>query len=254
MPPDSHIFPHQTALVETAAELFVAWAETAVTQHGRFLVALSGGGTPQALFQRLSQPDYAQRPFWASTHVFWGDERLVPPDDDGSNYKMAADLLLQHVPIPAENIHRAKGELHPATAVADYTWQLQQLAATGQQWPQFDLALMGLGSDGHTASLFPGPIPAAETEQPVIAVTANYNGRPAQRLTLTPLVFNDAAHILFLVTGEKKAQAVTAVLHAPPNPEQWPAQRIQPAHGQTTWLLDQPAAQQLPNHHQTNPL
>jgi len=232
------IYSDPAELTQAAARLFVAAGTTAVSQNGRFLVALSGGGTPQALFQRLSEPDYAQEPFWGGTHVFWGDERLVPPGEEGSNFKMAADQLLRHVAVPPENIHRARGELDPAMAVADYTRQLQETAAPGHSWPQFDLALMGLGSDGHTASLFPGPISAAETTQPVVAVTAAYDGRPAQRLSLTPLVFNDARHVLFLVTGEKKAAAVTAVLHGPPAPEQWPAQRIHPPHGQITWLLD----------------
>jgi 6-phosphogluconolactonase len=144
------------------------------------------------------------------------------------------------VPIPAENIHRAKGELAAETAVTDYTQQLQQFAR-----PQLDLALMGLGDDGHTASLFPGAIPAAETSQPVMAVTADYNGRPAQRITLTPLVFNAARHILFLVTGEKKAAAVAAVLNHQDTPEKWPAQRIQPANGTITWLVDAAAAEKI---------
>ncbi|MBK8984515.1 MAG: 6-phosphogluconolactonase [Chloroflexi bacterium] len=244
--PTVHVFADAAALVEAAARLFVTIAATAVAQHGRFLTALSGGSTPQALFQRLSQPDYAQRAFWRSSHIFWGDERLVPPDDPGSNYKLAADLLLQHVPVPAANIHRAKGELDPETAVTDYAHQLHQLAPAGHAWPRLDLALMGLGSDGHTASLFPGPIAPGERTHPVIAVTANYDGRPAHRLTLTPLVFNDASHILFLVTGANKAQAVTAVLHGPPAAEQWPAQRIHPTTGQITWLLDQSAAAPQP--------
>ncbi len=247
MAPTVEIFPNAAEMTQAAARLFVRVAQTAVSQHGRFLVALSGGGTPQALFRRLSQADYAQEAFWRSTHVLWGDERLVPPDDDGSNFKLAASLLLDHVPIPAANIHRAKGELAPDAAVADYTGQLLALAPPDRAWPRLDLALMGLGSDGHTASLFPGPLPETASTQPVIAVTADYDGRPAHRLSLTPPVFNDAGHVLFLVTGEKKAQAVTAVLNGSFAPHQWPAQRIRPANGQMTWLLDQPAASQLPS-------
>ncbi|MCA9873092.1 MAG: 6-phosphogluconolactonase [Anaerolineales bacterium] len=246
MSPTIEIFSNPAEMANAAARLFVQIATTAVAERGRFLVALSGGGTPQPLFRRLSQPDYVQEAFWRSTYVFWGDERLVPPDDEGSSFKMAADLLLDHVPIPPDHIHRAKGELDPETAVTDYTRQLEQAASPGRRWPRLDLVLLGLGSDGHTASLFPGPIPPAEANRPVIAVTAHYDGRPAQRLTLTPLVFNDARHLLFLVTGEKKAQAVTAVLYGPPAPQQWPAQRIQPQDGQVTWMLDGAAAQLLP--------
>jgi 6-phosphogluconolactonase len=236
------IFSNQADLITAAAELFIQAANESVAQNGRFLTALSGGGTPQALFEQLATPAYASQIDWQRSHVLWGDERLVPPDDSGSNYKLAWHTLLAHVPIPPQNIHRAKGELDPETAVADYTRQLQQLALPGQTLPTLDLALMGLGSDGHTASLFPGPIPAAEQTQPVIAVTADYNGRPAGRISLTPLVFNAARHILFLVTGAKKAAALAAVLNHQDSPETWPAQRIQPTNGTITWLVDEAAA------------
>lgn len=228
-------------IAEAAAAYLVAVAEAAVAENGRCLLALSGGSTPKALFQRLSQPDYARRSFWAGCHIFWGDERLVPPDDPGSSYKLAADLLLSHLPIPTEQIHRARGEWAAGAAADDYARQLRQLAPDGRIWPRFDLVLLGLGRDGHTASLFPGPIPPEETSQPVIAVTADYDGRPAGRITFTPLVFNDARHLLFLVTGADKAEAVTAVRHAPYDPETWPAQRIRPHDGQVVWFLDEAA-------------
>jgi 6-phosphogluconolactonase len=236
------IFSNQADLITAAAELFIRAANESVAQNGRFLTALSGGGTPQALFELLATPAYASQIDWQRSHILWGDERLVPPNDSGSNYKLAWDTLLAHTPIPPQNIHRAKGELDPETAVADYTHQLQQLALPGQTLPALDLALMGLGSDGHTASLFPGPIPAAEQSQPVIAVTADYNGRPAGRISLTPLVFNAARHILFLVTGAKKAAALAAVLNHQDSTETWPAQRIQPINGTITWLVDEAAA------------
>jgi 6-phosphogluconolactonase len=237
---DIGIFNTEGDLSEAAAQLVVTAAQEAVTRHGRFLIALSGGSTPAGMFHRLR---LAPLP-WPQTHVFWGDERLVPPDDPGSNYGQAAASFLHHVPIPPANIHRVLGEVDAATAVTDYTKQLHQIAEPGRAWPHFDIAVMGLGSDGHTASLFPGPIPAAAS-QPVIAVTANYDGRPAQRITLTPLVFNDARHVLFLVMGEGKATAVQSTLHAPHHPEKWPAQRIAPHNGQTTWFLDKTASQQL---------
>ena len=239
---DFQIFKDKDALSEAAARLVVDTGREAVAKNGRFLIALSGGGTPSGMFRLLAQPPFSEQMPWAQTHIFWGDERLVPPADPGSNYGQAARLLLNHVPIPAANIHRVKGEDDSAAAVHDYTAQLRQLAEPGRAWPHFDLAVMGLGSDGHTASLFPGPIPAAETQNPVMAVTADYDGRPAHRVTLTPLVFNDARHVLFLVMGKSKAEAVTAVLHAPYQPEKWPAQRIKPGNGRLLWFLDEAAA------------
>lgn len=243
--PSIQVFQNQADLIKKAGDLFVSVAKEAVAENGRFLIALSGGSTPKALFQLLATQAYATQIDWQNTRIFWGDERLVPPDDPGSNYKLAMDTLLSLVPIPIENIHRAKGELDVETAVVDYTQQLQQLAPPHQPFPQFDLALMGLGSDGHTASLFPGAIPNKETSQPVMAVTADYDGRPAQRITLTPLLFNAARHILFLATGEKKATALAAVLNRQDTPEKWPAQRIQPTNGTVTWLVDAVAAQKL---------
>lgn len=237
-----HVFTDLNELSQAAAKQFVTSAQQAVQQNGRFLVALSGGSTPRRLFSLLSQPPYADRIPWANTHIFWGDERLVPPDDPGSNYRQAHDLLLKAVPIPPQHIHRVKGEFTAETAVADYAQQLQELAEPGRAWPRFDLAIMGLGSDGHTASLFPGPVSSEENVQPVISVTADYDGRPAHRLTLTPLVFNDAAIVLFLANGENKAEALTAVLHDQDTPENWPAQRIQPHSGHTLWFVDQAAA------------
>lgn len=239
---DIRVFKTESELSEAAAGLVIAAAQSAVALHGRFLIALSGGSTPAGLFRLLSQPPYAGQIFWEQTHVFWGDERLVPPDDPGSNYGQAADLLLRHVPLPAANIHRVLGEADAATAVTDYSRQLRQLAEPGRAWPRFDLAVMGMGSDGHTASLFPGAVFAAETSQPVMSVTADYDGRPARRITLTPLVFNDARHLLFMVTGPNKADAVLAALRGPQQPEKWPVQRISPHDGQATWLLDETAA------------
>jgi len=144
------------------------------------------------------------------------------------------------VPIPPAQIHRALGEADVTTAVVDYATQLAQFSPP---WPRFDLILLGMGHDGHTASLFPGPIPPPELTEPVMAVTAHYDGRPAQRITFTPRLINDAHHILFLVTGANKAPALHAVLSGEHNPEQWPAQRIQPQDGRVSWLVDTAAAQ-----------
>jgi 6-phosphogluconolactonase len=241
--PDIRIFANLAQLSAAAADLFAQLVRQSTGQ--RFLVALSGGSTPRALFQLLAQPPYAGMLPWTKIHFFWGDERLVPPDDPGSSYAEARRLLFDHVPVPAANIHRIKGELPAEKARLDYVNKLRQFGPQG--WPVFDLAIMGMGFDGHTASLFPGPIDPTTPTEPVINVTANYEERPAARISLTPLVFNDARHVLFLVTGENKAEAVTAVLHGPTDFAQWPAQRIQPHAGQLTWFLDQSAARLLPS-------
>jgi 6-phosphogluconolactonase len=228
-----------------AADLLSVLAIEAVRDRGRFSVALSGGSTPQALFILLAAPPYSSLLPWHKMHFFWGDERLVPPDDAGSNYYHAAQLLLDKVHVPAENVHRVQGESSAEAAVVDYTAQLKSFATGQRHWPHFDLVLLGMGSDGHTASIFPGSPLKDKSGMAVKAVTADYEDRPSQRLTLTSAVFNDARHILFLVTGANKADAVTAILDGPSDPEQWPAQRIQPSAGSITWHIDQAAAKKL---------
>jgi 6-phosphogluconolactonase len=244
--PNNHpqllIFPHRDELYQTAAGMFVQFARQAVKQNGRFTVALSGGGTPQPLYRLLSQPPFRDEVPWENTHLFWGDERLVSPNDRESSYGMTARLLLNHVPIPPAHVHRARGEMDAVTAVTDYTTQLAELSPP---WPRFDLILLGMGHDGHTASLFPGPIHQQEQSGPVMAVTAQYDGRPAQRITFTPRLINDAHHILFLVTGANKASALRAVLAGDYNPELWPAQRIRPGDGDVIWLVDMAAASSI---------
>jgi len=238
-----HTFADAAALNQAAARLLTTLAQEAVAEHGRFSIALSGGSTPTGVYELWSQPPFRDEMPWRQTHLFWGDERLVPPDDAGSNYRQVADLLLPHVPIPPENVHRAKGELAMAAAVADYTQQLKTFAA-GEPVPVLDVVLLGLGSDGHTASLFPGsPVDPPEW---VVGVTADYDGRPANRLSLTPTVINLARHVIFLVTGANKAAILQKVLYGPHQPELLPAQRIQPRYGTLTWLVDTAAAQNLP--------
>jgi 6-phosphogluconolactonase len=241
--PEVTIFADAAALARAAVSRWLALAETAVAARGRFSVALSGGSTPRALFELLGQPPFAAA-LWAQTHVFWSDERLVPPDDPGSNYRQAQDLLLSRAPLPAANVHRVHGELNPQAAAEAYTKQLHAFAA-GRGWPRFDLVLLGLGSDGHTASLFPGEPDPAEQRVPVLAVTADYQDRPARRVTFTPLLINAARHVLFLVSGADKANALAATLRGPHDPARYPAQRIRPVDGALTWLVDQAAARRL---------
>ena len=239
MKPTVRIFKDAVELSRAAADLFVTLAVQSIRERGRFLVALSGGSTPMALYRLL-----AREPIdWTRIHVFWGDERLVPPEDAENSYGQAREALLKHIPIPTENIHRVASELDPVAAARDYASILREFAAPPLDWPRFDLVLLGLGEDGHTASLFPGsPVDATE---PVIAVTAQYQGRPARRVTLTPPVFNAARQVIFLVTGANKAVTLKGVFSDYNSSEQVPAKRIQPADGQVTWLVDKAAGKEI---------
>lgn len=238
-----NIYVNSGALSRAGAELFVRASRKALEARGRFLAAISGGGTPAGLFGLLADITYREQVPWESTYAFWADERMLSPDEEGSNYRQAADTLLDHVTIPKGNILRIKGELEPAEAVNDYTKVLKRFAAPPLAWPRFDLVLLGMGSDGHTASLFPGS--PVETDSPVLSVSADYQGRPTQRVTLTPPVFNSAREVIFLVTGESKAETLTRVINGEFQPELLPAQRIRPADGELTWLLDCAAASKL---------
>jgi 6-phosphogluconolactonase len=242
------IFSSSDAIARYALHEILITADSAIKQKGIFSLVLSGGGPPEPLFRLFATSPFDRTIPWQQTHLFWGDERCVPPDQEGSSYRQARELFIDQVSIPPENIHRAKGELLPDAAAEDYRQQLTAFNAAHNldgPIPRFDLVLLGLGSDGHTASLFPNRVPPQAATESVIAVTADYDGRPANRITLTPLVFNKARNILFLVTGKKKSGAVTAVLHGPSKPDQYPAQQIRPTNGQVIWLLDQPAAASL---------
>lgn len=233
------------ALAEAAARLVLEFGIEALNQRGRFLIALSGGSTPEPLYRLLASETYRDQMVWANSHIFWGDERCVPPDDPGSNYGRARRLLLSHVPVPANQIHRIRGEMKPEEAVAAYRELLAGFSQDQLNWPRFDLALMGMGADGHTASLFPGQSTPGEERLAAIHVRADYDGRPAERVSLTPAVFNSARNIVFLVSGWDKAEAVAAVLQGQSDPKRWPAARINPESGRLFWLLDRPAAERL---------
>jgi 6-phosphogluconolactonase len=246
MRPECHLFGDQQALVEAAADRIASAAAEAITARDRFPFVLSGGSTPQPLYARLIQPPYRDGIPWSKTFFFWGDERCVPPDQTDSNYGQAWQALLEPLAIDASQIVRMRGELPPGEAARRYARELELLSNTGRPWPRFDLVLLGMGDDGHIASLFSGPISPEERKCPVVAVTASYAGRPADRVTLTPRVFNDAREVVFLVKGASKAAAVAAALNPTASPETWPARRIQPVNGRLVWLLDRPAASQLP--------
>lgn len=229
------------AVAREAARRFVSLAREAVQARGRFGVALSGGSTPADLYRLLAQSPYHEQVPWQGVHVFWGDERCVPPDDPDSNYRLACDTLLGHVPIPVENVHRLVGESEPAAAARAYQLVLQDFYCGPQ--PRFDLVLLGLGRDGHTAALFPGSPALDAREQLVVPAQAEYDGRPACRLTLTLPAINAARCVLFLVTGSDKASVVADVLHH--RRQLLPAQYVIPTAGEVTWLLDQAAAAEL---------
>ncbi|MCC6299100.1 MAG: 6-phosphogluconolactonase [Anaerolineales bacterium] len=243
MKPELRIFHDFEKLSRHAANLFIEASDKSIRERNRFLVALNGGGTPSRLFQLLAT-DYREQIAWDKVYIFWGDERCVPPTDAGSNYRQAYETWLSKVPIPENNIHRVLGELDPTSASKKYAETLKTFADGDFEFPRFDLVYLGMGEDGHTASLFPNsPVQATE---PVLAVTANYQDRPANRVTLTQLVFNQARVIVFMATGEKKASALAEVLSDRYNPELYPAQRIDPKDGELIWLVDDSTASKLP--------
>lgn len=229
-----------------AAELFVTLAQRAAQEEGnRFSVALSGGETPRSLYTLLATPQYASQIPWARVHVFWGDERHVPPDDDESDYRMAYEALLCKVPIPPRNVHRVRAEAPDAgEAAREYADDLRGFFnLQPDEWPRFDLALLGMGPDAHTASLFPGTDALRETERLVAAPWVDkFN---TYRITLTPPVLNNAAVIVFLVSGAGKAATLRDVLDGERQPDLLPAQLIAPADGTLLWLVDEAAAAQL---------
>ena len=235
------IFPNKQAIAVYAAMRFIEIAQNAIHKNGRFSIALSGGGTPQAFYELLAMNDYANQIQWQHVHLFWGDERSVPPTSDGSNFKQVREALIDHVPIPPENVWRVRGELEPADGARDYAQQLERFSP--QSPPRFDIALMGMGSDGHTASLFPNS--PLEVEGSAIPVVANYGDRPARRVSLTPSVFNAAHNVWFMVSGAGKAETIAKVF-SENNPLLYPAQRIRPIDGNLTWFLDVDSAEKLP--------
>jgi 6-phosphogluconolactonase len=232
------VVPDAETLAQEAAGRFSEEARAAVESRGRFSVALSGGSTPEGTYRLLGREPYRDRVPWDRVHLFWGDERCVPPDDPGSNYHMADQTLIAHVPIPAENVHRMPGELAPEAAARAYRRELEDFFCG--PLPRLDLVLLGLGSDGHTASLFPGAESLEALSDTVLAVEADYEGRPARRVTLTLPAINAARQVLFLVSGESKAEIVARVLGT--RTGDLPAERVCPIAGELVWLLDEPAA------------
>jgi 6-phosphogluconolactonase len=242
---DIRVLDTPDALAEAAASLVVETACAAVAARGRFTVALAGGATPRASYMRLAAAPHAPRMPWSETFVFFGDDRGVPPDHPESNYHMAHETLLAKVPIPAVQIFRIRAEAEdPETAAAEYARTLAEVLGVRRgELPRLDLVLLGLGIDGHTASLFPGSPVLKEVFRPVAAVHVAAAIIP-QRFTLTFPVINAAARVVFLVSGPEKAKIVRATLSA--QGVTLPAGMVRPIEGRVTWLLDRDAAALLP--------
>jgi 6-phosphogluconolactonase len=229
-------------LSRQSAERFGQLARQSVQGSGRFTVALSGGSTPKHFYSLLASPGYKEQIPWNNVHLFWSDERSVPPDHPESNFGMAHEALLSKIKIPAENIHRMAGEREPQAAATDYEKELQRFfGLESGALPRFDLILLGIGEDGHTASLFPGSDALDETERLVVApIVEKLN---SYRLTLTLPVLNHGAEVWFLVTGASKADAVEEVLS--PSSD-LPAAKVQPVNGKLTWFITRDAAPEIP--------
>ena len=237
--PGIRIFESGAEVAAAAANRFIELGREAISKRGRFAVALAGGSTPKRAYELLASDDYKSLLDWSQVHIFFGDERAVPPDDDESNYRMANEALLARVGLPDRNIHRMNGVGDVVAHARLYEDEMRTFF-NDAAWPRFDLVLLGLGDDGHTASLFPGTEVLAEREDWVAGVWVEKLG--AYRITLTPPAINHAAHIIFLVTGETKAERLREILRGEAGPAHLPAQLIKPLDGSLEWFVDRAAA------------
>jgi len=232
------IMPTAADLADAAADRFATLAASAVAERGRFTVALSGGSTPEPVYRRLAREPWAESIDWARVEIFWGDERCVPPNHPNSNFGMVRRALLDPAEVPTSSVHRIRGEHPPFEAARAYE---QEIGRVLGREGRFDLVLLGMGSDGHTASLFPGTSAVSERDRAVVPVWVDKVD--AWRVTLTLPVINSARDVIFLVRGSGKADAVSRVV----NGEALPATRVDPRRGKLTWLLDADAAAGLPD-------
>src|SRR6266446_4381642 len=241
-PANVFVFETPEQLAIAAAERFVNYEYPFHGEPDRFSVALAGGNTPRRVYELLATERFKHRVEWAKVDLFFGDERCVPPDHPDSNYGMAYETLISKVAIPAQNVRRIIGEGNPEEGARLYEKQLRTFFA-GLPWPRFDLVLLGMGEDGHTASLFPGSEALNEKSNWVVATKQNESRQ--DRLTLTIPVFNHAARVMFLVTGTAKAARLAQVLRPQSEKDQLPAQAIQPVAASLEWLVDAGAASRL---------
>ena len=236
------IFNDSSSQTNAAIDLFISLAQAAIEEKGVFSAALSGGSTPRGLYAGLAEPDRQKRFKWAHVHLFFSDERHVPPDHPDSNYKMVQETLLSKISIPQSCIHRVRAELDPRLAAFNYEDELRCFFKG--EWPRFDLVLLGMGDDGHTASLFPRTAGINEEQRWFIA---NFVPNLDEwRLTLTKNAINAARKIVVLVSGQSKAEMIAEVLSEKHAQEKNPIQMISPVDGDMVWLLDREAASLYP--------
>ncbi len=235
------VLPDLEAVSSRAAEIFLDSSRNCINARGRFAVALSGGSTPRRLYSLLGSGRYRDEIDWKHVHLFWADERCVPGDHQESNFKAAFDLFLSKVPVPPGNIHRIKGEKGAGAAAGEYESDLRKFFSAPAS-PSFDLIILGVGEDGHTASLFPGSPSLAEVSKLAVPVFKESPG--INRVTLTFPVLNSASQVLFLVSGRAKGPVVHDILETG-NAEHYPAGLVLPERGGATWLLDSEAAEAL---------
>ncbi|MEJ2699963.1 MAG: 6-phosphogluconolactonase [Desulfuromonadales bacterium] len=231
------VFSDHEALSRAAADLFNQRAQAAVRDRGCFCVALAGGTTPRRTYELLALPPFHEEVPWPEVHVFWGDERCVPPQDPQSNERMARKALLDRVPLLEEQIHPIRCAGEPAGVARNYEKLLREYF--GEKGPSFDLVFLGLGENGHTASLFPGEPVLREKERWAAEVFPGAEG--LRRVTLTAPLLNRAREVAFLVSGKEKAQVLLEVLEGPEDPERLPAQLIRPEPGRLHWFVDREA-------------
>jgi 6-phosphogluconolactonase len=237
--PRVQIFPEAETLARAAAEEIALALESAIRKRGSAIFVLTGGNTPKPVYETLSSSPYRERVDWERIDFFWGDERCVPPDHPESNYGMARQTLLSRIAVPESRIHRILGELEDGEKAAlRYEAEIRR-AAGSVAVPSFDLVLLGMGQDGHTASLFPGTV--WDEDRLVVAVSVPWLANT--RISMTPRILNAASRVIFLTAGAAKAPALAKVLEDPTN--DYPAKKIRPTAGSLTWMVDEPAASLL---------
>ncbi len=240
---DLAIYPDIDTLSQDAAQYIVGIANESIADRGRFTIALSGGNTPRKTYGLLGSEPYSSQIDWKLVHIFWSDERCVPPDSPDSNYRMAHEELLSKISIPNLQVHRMPADMPDRDAAAqEYTDEMRRIFGT-DDIPDFDLIQLGMGPEGHTASLFPHQASLHETRRLVMPVSVPKP--PPDRLTFTPPLLNAARNVLFLVTGEDKADALKAVLEGKYQPDEYPAQIVSPPNGEVEWIVDRDAAKKL---------
>lgn len=227
---------------EAVAENFCTFLHNLIKKNGEVHIALSGGSTPKIVFNELAS-EYRDLIPWADVHLYWGDERCVPPTDAESNYRMTKEHLLDAIEIPEANVHRIKGEEEPEEEARRYASVLRQNVPLHGDLPQFDLVILGMGDDGHTASVFPHQIELWDS--PNLCEVAVHPDSGQKRITLTGGVINQAGHVAFLVTGSNKSERLREILDKEGNYHQYPASLVAPDSGELLWFLDKAAASEI---------